>query len=90
MQRIHYSGASLLTGDEIAQGIVTYAHALVRVGESAEVHLPVRLADGGTAHAMLLIGPSSELMTIDEESPFDELLAPELLDEWREAITRMA
>lgn len=30
MQRIHYSGASLLTGDEIAQGIVTYAHALVR------------------------------------------------------------
>ncbi|MFM9878504.1 MAG: hypothetical protein ACKVOG_11760 [Rhodoglobus sp.] len=54
------------------------------------MHLPVRLADGGTAHAMLLIGPSSELMTIDEQSPFDELLAPELLDEWREAITRMA
>ena len=71
MQRIHYSGVSLLTGNDIARGVVQYARVLARVGGSAEVSLPVRLSDGGTANATLLIGPASQLVTVEESSPFE-------------------
>ena len=90
MQRIHYSGVSLLTGNDIARGVVQYARALARVGGSAEVRLPVRLSDGGTANATLLIGPASQLVTVDEASPFEELSAPEVIESWREAMAEIA
>jgi hypothetical protein len=90
MQRIHYSGVSLLTGDEIARGVVQYAQALAHAGGSAEIRLPVRLGDGGTASATLLIGPSSQLVTVDEASPFDELTAPEVIEQWRTAMSAIA
>lgn len=90
MQRIHYSGVSLVTGDDIARGILHYAQALAHAGGSAEIVLPVRLSDGGTANATLLIGPASQFVTVDEASPFEELSAPELLDEWRTAVARIA
>jgi hypothetical protein len=90
MQRIHYSGVSLLTGNDIARGVVQYARALARVGGSAEVSLPVRLTDGGTANATLLIGPASQLVTVDEASPFEELSAPEVIEGWREAMAEIA
>lgn len=90
MQRIHYSGVSLLTGNDIARGVVQYARVLARVGGSAEVSLPVRLSDGGTANATLLIGPASQLVTVEESSPFEELSAPEVVDGWREAMAEIA
>jgi len=87
VQRIHYSGASLLTGDELARGLIEYAQGLADSGGSAQVTLPVRLNDGGTGSATLLIGPSSELVTVAESSPFGELYAPEVLAEWRDALS---
>jgi hypothetical protein len=45
------------------------------------------LNDGGTGSATLLIGPSSELVTVAESSPFGELYAPEVLAEWRDALS---
>lgn len=90
MQRIHYSGVSLLTGNDIARGVVQYARVLAKVGGSAEVSLPVRLSDGGTANATLLIGPASQLVTVEESSPFEELSAPEVVDGWREAMAEIA
>jgi hypothetical protein len=86
MQRVHYSGISLLTGDDIARGIVQYAEALAHAGGSAQISLPVRLGDGGTANATLLIGPASQLVTIDEASPFEELTAPEVVEKWHAAV----
>jgi hypothetical protein len=85
MQRIHYSGASLLTGDDLARGVVEYARSLAQSGGSAKITLPVRLKDGGIGNATLLIGPSSELVAVDEMSPFGELSAPDVLSEWLKA-----
>jgi hypothetical protein len=90
MQRIHYSGTSLLTGDDIARAMLRYAQALTHSSGSAEITLPVRLSDGGTAQATLLIGPASQLVTVDEQSPFDELSAPELVDSWHQAAARLS
>ena len=86
MQRIHYSGASLVTGDDLARGVVEYAHVLAESGGSAQVTLPVRLKDGGIGSATLLIGPASQLVIVDELSPFAEVEAPDLVEEWREAL----
>ncbi len=76
----------MVTGDDLARGIIEYAHVLAESGSSAQITLPVRLADGGIGSATLLIGPASEVVIADENSPFGELTAPELLDEWRRAI----
>ena len=86
MRRIHYSGASLLTGDDLARGVVDYAQVLAQSGSSATITLPVRLNDGGIGNATLLIGPASQLVAVDESSPFDELSAPEVLDGWQNAM----
>jgi len=80
----------LLTGDELARGLIEYAQVLAASGGSAQVTLPVRLNDGGTGSATLLIGPSSELVTVAETSPFGELYAPEVLAEWQEGLAASA
>ena len=83
MQRVHYAGAILITGDDIAGGMVDYASALAARGRCAKVTVPVRLSDGGVSSATLLLGPSSQLVTTPETSPFDELSSPDLLSTWK-------
>ncbi|GAA2045664.1 hypothetical protein GCM10009819_36440 [Agromyces tropicus] len=63
MERIHYAGGVLLTGTAIADAIVDYAAALATRQSAASVDIPVRLDDGSTARAHLLIGPASQLVT---------------------------
>lgn len=87
MQRIHYSGASLLTGNDLARGVVEYAQALAQSGGTAQITFPVRLKDGGIGSATLLIGSASQLVTVDESSPFTELSAPAVVAAWRHAMS---
>lgn len=90
MQRIHYSGASLVTGDDIASCVVEYASALARTGACAQLTLPVRLNDGGVGSATILLGPASQLVTVTEPSPFEKFDAPELVSAWRNEIEALA
>jgi hypothetical protein len=86
MQKVHYSGATLITGDDVACVIVEYARVLARTGKCAQVTLPVRLNDGGVGSATLLIGPASQLVTVTESSPFEELSSPDLVSAWQTEI----
>jgi hypothetical protein len=90
MRRIHYSGASLVTGDDIASCLVDYVRALAEAGASAQITLPVRLNDGGVGTATMLIGPTSQLVTVTESSPFEEFDSPELVSAWRDEIAALA
>ena len=90
MQRVHYAGAIFITGDDIADGIVDYVHALAMRGGCATLTVPVRLNDGGVSSATLLVGPSSQLVVTPETSPFDELSSPELLTTWQHDIEAIA
>ncbi|MET1043286.1 MAG: hypothetical protein ABWX59_04070 [Microbacteriaceae bacterium] len=82
MRRVYYSSGSMLTGDAIAHAVLEYAEALAKDGRADIVEIPVVLASGGTGTATLLIGPTSQLASVTEESelraPVDESLVNEL------------
>lgn len=82
MDRIKYTGNSLLTGTAIAEGLLAYAQALTRSGQSATVTIPSLQPDGSTQRAIFLIGPSSQIISESEHSDFDELVDKALVAEF--------
>ena len=84
MRRVYYSSGSMLTGEAIAQAVLEYAEALAKDGRADIVEIPVVLQSGRTGTATLLVGPSSQLASVTEESdhagPTDAALVEELRD----------
>jgi len=69
-----YAGAELLTGDDIAIGVLRYCGALAGSVVAEVVEIPVRVADGSLARATLLVGPASQIVAIDVNSEFEEVI----------------
>ena len=84
MRRVYYSSGSMLTGEAIAQAVLEYAEALAKDGRADIVEIPVVLPSGRTGTATLLVGPSSQLASVTEESehavPTDDSLVEDLRD----------
>jgi hypothetical protein len=72
MKKVTYSGDSFVTTDAAAAALVDFAAALAHHKASESVILPVVDARGNLAEVRLLVGPSSELICVPEDSPFDE------------------
>jgi hypothetical protein len=68
MQRVSYGGESFITSDDGAAALLDFAASAAMSGVGEVVTLPVVLADGRVVSANLVIGPSTELMTIPIES----------------------
>ena len=79
MDRLYYSGDSVLTGSAIAQALLEYASALADVREAATVRIPTRLPDGSTGHSTVLVGPASQLITDEQPGEHDELVDEQLV-----------
>lgn len=79
MKAIHYAGDVVVTGDAIAEAVVDYAGALARRESAAEITIPVRTAEGGTAEARMLLGPASQLVVGPAPDGAEELEDPELV-----------
>jgi hypothetical protein len=58
----------VLTSDEIASAVLEYAGVLSHEGRSDIVDVPAVLPSGTVGTATLLIGPSSQLASVTEES----------------------
>ncbi|WP_345763095.1 hypothetical protein [Diaminobutyricibacter sp. McL0608] len=71
MKRIYYAGASILTGERIAESVLRYAEALAKAGSADEIAVPSIAEDGKREEAMLLVGPASQLLAEDEPSRSD-------------------
>lgn len=70
MRRISTGIEQLLTADDIADAVLTYAGVLARAGTADTIEIPIVLPDGSTDHARLLLGPASQL-TIVPDSDVD-------------------
>lgn len=84
MDRVHYTGTSIVTGTAIAHALLDYAQALAEVGTSATVEIPTLNEDGSRGRYEVLIGPSSQLITGEEPSPYDEIVDESLVAHLRE------
>jgi len=80
MQRVHYAGDTLLTGNELSKALLEYAEALARSSDSATVDLPTRNDDGSIGRVNILIGPASQIISVAEASAFDEIVDEALVE----------
>lgn len=80
MQRLHYTGDTILMADATATAVLAYASALAEANASDVVTVPVVDNDGRSTRAELLIGPASQLYAmpaagVDEVQPDAEVIA---------------
>ena len=71
---IVYAGAELVTGDDIAAGVLRYCEALAGSVAAEVVDIPVREADGSISRATLLVGPTSQMVVKEARSEFEEVV----------------
>ncbi|MFG6503084.1 hypothetical protein [Microbacterium sp. P05] len=79
MDRIHYSGDSILTGTEIARAVLDYAQALAEMSSSDTVDIPTLSEDGTPGRSSLLLGPSSQLASDVEVSEHADISDDDLV-----------
>jgi hypothetical protein len=63
MQRLHYTGDTLLVADEVAEALLAYASALADAKTSDVIVIPVVDDAGHANRAEVLLGPASQLYT---------------------------
>jgi hypothetical protein len=61
MQLLHYTGDTLLTTDDVANALLTYASALADSHTSDVVVVPILDEHGQIVMAEMLLGPASQL-----------------------------
>lgn len=75
MKTLHFAGAQLVTGDQIAMTTVLLAKALANAGTNEWVEVPVISPDGSRDSAIVLFGPGSEVVLTNRGE------GPELVDD---------
>ena len=84
MKVIVYAGTELLTGDDIAIGVLGYCEALAGSVVAEVIEIPVREADGSLGHATLLVGPTSQMVARNVTSEFEEVVDFDVMRRLRE------
>ncbi len=72
MKRVSYAGESFLTSDTTADALVHLTAALGKAQNAQVVELPTVDQRGQVQIVLLVVGPSSQLVAVPEESPFEE------------------
>jgi hypothetical protein len=61
--------------------VLAYAEALATREASATVEIPVRLSDGSSGRASILIGPASQLISQSAPDGGDEIVDEDLIEQ---------
>lgn len=80
MRRIVYAGETLLTSDEVAAAVLSYAASLARAGAAETVVVPGVDEQGRPTEVELLVGPASQMASEPVDVDF-EVSAAEFLDD---------
>lgn len=72
MKRVSYAGESFLTSDTTADALVHLTAALGKAQNAQVVELPTLDQRGEVQVVLLVVGPSSQLVAVPEESRFQE------------------
>ena len=88
MMRLEYAGGTLLTGEAIADVVVSYAAALARAETSVDIEVPGITSDGVHGSFKILLGPASEIIVEPTDDP-EEVVDEEFVARTREAMMRL-
>jgi hypothetical protein len=80
MKILSYSGESVVVSDRMGDVVVDYAQALAAHQAADVIDIPVAEA-AGNATARLLIGPSSQIISLPSHEPEVDLADGDLIDE---------
>jgi hypothetical protein len=72
MRTVSYGGESFITSDDGADALLGFAAAAALSDFADVIHMPAIGEDGEPIIADLVVGPSSELLVVPCNSPFDE------------------
>jgi len=76
---IMYAGEQLMTGDDIADALLTLSVALAQTGSASTVEIPTVRGDGTHSTVKVLVGPASQIVAMPVESSHEELRDPHLV-----------
>ncbi|HWI31134.1 MAG TPA: hypothetical protein VNT50_06570 [Microbacterium sp.] len=80
MQRLHYTGDTVLLPDAVSEALLEYASALADTQASAVITVPI--VEGGVAsYAEILLGPASQLYATHAEGVEEVAADVALVDE---------
>ncbi|WP_396641849.1 hypothetical protein [Microbacterium sp.] len=74
MKVISYAGGDYMTGDDIALALLELSEGLANADASQTVGIPILHEDGSRGTATFLVGPASQIVAVDIDSEFDELI----------------
>jgi hypothetical protein len=89
MQRLHYTGDSILVSDDVCAAILDLARALAVMQVSEVVKVPIVDEAGSLTEAELLIGPASQLYATPAADVSDIAVDPGLVDQLRRRIAEL-
>ena len=74
-----YAGEELMTGDDIADALLTLSVALAGTGSASTVEIPTISGDGTRSTVKVLVGPASQIVARPVESSYEELRDPHVV-----------
>lgn len=89
MKTILYAGSELLTGDEIADELMSLSQALAEAHAADTVAIPVISPDGRPGIAALLVGPASQIVVLTTSSDQSDLVDADAVARLREKTRRL-
>lgn len=89
MQRLHYTGDTLLVPDAVCEAILALASALADVQVSDVVRVPIVDEAGTLTEARMLIGPASQLYATPADDVTEIDVDPELVADIRRRTARL-
>jgi|tagenome__1003787_1003787.scaffolds.fasta_scaffold18252173_2 hypothetical protein len=89
MKVISYSEEHIVTTDEIADEVLSYARELGRQNSADTIDIPAVYEDGHIGEVHILIGPASQITVFDSPALAAEIPDGRFLDEIRRRYARL-
>jgi hypothetical protein len=67
MRKLHYAGGAITVSDQVCKAVLRYARALSKANAADLIILPALSEDNRQGMAHLLIGPSSQILSVPAE-----------------------
>ena len=90
MQRLHYTGDTLLVPDAVCEAVMDFARVLAGTQTSDVVRVPVMDQSGMVTEAVLLIGPASQIYAMPAPDVSEIDVDPRVLEDIKRRAAKLA